>query len=90
MLVSMSETNQSIVRPVTVWPSLPKYTAREQAAAGAGTSQDVQTSEATATAMRVFIRTPWLTSAQCFAIGPAPEGARRTSAHQSGQPAQIS
>ena len=60
MFVSMSDTNQSMVRPVTVWPSLPKYTAREQASEMAGVSKDAENSAATARATRDFIWTPGL------------------------------
>lgn len=60
ILEPRSASNQSIVRPVTVWPSLPKYTAREQASEVAGASKDAESSEAMAMAMRDFIGTPWL------------------------------
>lgn len=52
MLEPRSASNQSIVRPVTVWPSLPKYRAREQASDMVGKSKVAERSEAMA--RRVF------------------------------------
>jgi hypothetical protein len=58
MFVSISDTNQSMVRPVMVWPSSPKYTAREQASEMAGASKHAESSEAMA--KRRFTVNPWM------------------------------